>query len=472
MRNPVNRHRTARSLAVLVLLLPSATGGESRAAADAELWVPALAAYGNALATGAEASARHAPAPRASRDLARRLRANDAAERWAPALAVIVPVAAIAGAVASSAPPGALSSGPGGDAAAGAVIIAPVEVAEIPTTPRGDPSGAAGEPEAKDETERWVPAFAVFSGALVQGADGAAWNDGFEYMHTDRKVRVRNHTIEGEPKKVKERYEVVTETIRQSKIWDEVGEDLMVGPVVGGSAEIMTPGLQSVPGRPRFFLHGDVAGYFGPDRVVAKSGDPDPDAIVLPTAPKSFAEFVKGQGISTQVEVDPVLWSAGAGVAFTFDAWGRRFRVRPSFEWFREEVEVSGVVSNVYQTDSGRNYTAQPDPHPDNSGTIYFDDLPRIDPEFFVVAMEGSEEKAYHGIGPGLELEMDAARAGPVMLTLFVSGKAYKMLGDLEVEFSEETADEWGTHTAAWSFEKNPWSYQGNVGVRFRWLPA
>jgi hypothetical protein len=399
----------------------------------------------------------HAPAPDAGGDLASRLRANDAAERWVPALAVIVPVAAIAGAVASSTPAGAPALG----AAASPVIVAPVEIAAIPAAPRGDPTGAAGDPQAKDETERWVPAIAVFSGALVQGADGTAQNDGFQYVLTTRTVENVRH---GPGPANREKVEVVTETIEDSKIWDVVDNDILVGPVVGGSAELMTPGLQSVPGRPRLFVHGDVAGYFGPDRFVAKEGDPDPDAIELPTEPKSFAEFVKGQGIATKIEVDPVLWSAGAGVAFTVDAWGRRFRIRPSFEWFREEIEVSGVVSNVYQTDTGRNLTKQ---HPDSD----FEDLPRVDPEFFVVAMEGSEKKVYHGIGPGLEFEMDAGRAGPVMLTVFLTGKAYKMLGDLEVEFTGETTDEWGTHTASWSFEKNPWSYQGNVGVRFRWLP-
>jgi len=68
---------------------------------------------------------------------------------------------------------------------------------------------------------------------------------------------------------------------------------------------------------------------------------------------------------------------------------------------------------------------------------------------------------------------MDTARAGPFMLTVFLSGKAYKMLGNLGMDLTGSVAtEEFGTVTTAdWSFEKDPWSYRAHVGLRFRWLP-
>jgi hypothetical protein len=160
---------------------------------------------------------------------------------------------------------------------------------------------------------------------------------------------------------------------------------------------------------------------------------------------------VGGQGSSTTAEVKPLLLSAGAGVAFTLEPWERRLRIKPSVEYLREEIEVTGVVHRAEDT--------TPPPIPGDTTADRF------------IEMQGSGQKTYHGIGPGLEVELDTARAGPFMLTIFVSGAAYKILGDREVSFTDSFTDEFGTETAAWSFEKPAWSYRAGVGLRFRWLP-
>ena len=85
--------------------------------------------------------------------------------------------------------------------------------------------------------------------------------------------------------------------------------------------------------------------------------------------------------------------------------------------------------------------------------------------------MQGSGKKTYHGIGPGLEVELDTARAGPFMLTIFLSGQAYKILGDRVVSFTGSFSDVYRDETADWRFEKAAWSYRAGVGLRFRWLP-
>jgi len=304
--------------------------------------------------------------------------------------------------------------------------IEPIPVDERP---------AMDEPRAKDETERWVPSLAVIGGLLVQQADASV--ESGELTGSDPPEPVSPSAS---------------------------GDDIMVGPFVGASVELMTPGVSFVAGRPRLFLHGDASGYFGPSRDIAREGAPE-SLPQEPQPPLTPEVSVPGQGSKTSVELDTLVISAGAGVAFTLDAWQRRLRIKPSFEYFQEDVEVSGLVSRAVRLDEGSTD-------------------PRVDATYRFIEIDGSKGKTYRGIGPGLEIEMDAAQIGPFMLTLFLSGQAYKMLGDLEVEFTgssegrvvgpraddPEFAD-LGTETATWSFEKDPWSFRGALGLRFRWLP-
>jgi len=341
-----------------------------------------------------------------------------------------------------------------------------IERAVIVPLPESEDRPAPVEPEAKDETQRWVPAVGVFSGVFAQKASGTLQSGDISYERTVR-------TIEGPPPPqvpVPQKVEVVTieafdEPIRPSAS----GDDLMVTPYVGATLELMTPGLTSVPGRPRVFLHGDAAVSFSLTRNVAKEGIPG--AMVDPEQPLIDELLIDGQGSTTSAEVKPLVFSAGAGIAFTIDAWGRRMRIKPSFEYLREEIEVNGVVNRAIQTDTGTTGTpANNDP-----------DLPVVpakNSEFLFVELRGSKTQAFHGIGPGLEFEVDIARGGPFMLTMFFSGQAYRTLGDTKVEIvSQQTYSDPAltpdpqTLNAAWTFEKTPWIYRGSMGLRFRWLP-
>jgi hypothetical protein len=297
--------------------------------------------------------------------------------------------------------------------------------AEVPTiepTPV-DEKPAASEPEPKDETDRWVPALAVFSGVLVQKVEATVVSS----------VRPAPSDLPDQPP--------------PGTPFD--GDDVAVDPFVGGTAELMTPGLSFVPGRPRLFLHGDVAAQFGFERDVVKEGNPgemprvDDGGLPIPEL------AVPGQGSVVTAEAGQFLFSAGAGVAFTVEAWERRLRIKPSVEYMQEKIEVTGVVHRAEDT------------NPDDPSTV----ADRF------IEMQGSGKKTYRGIGPGLEVELDTARAGPFMLTIFLNGAAYKILGDREISFTDSFTDEHGTETAAWSFEKDPWSYRAGVGLRFRWLP-
>ena len=75
-------------------------------------------------------------------------------------------------------------------------------------------------------------------------------------------------------------------------------------------------------------------------------------------------------------------------------------------------------------------------------------------------------------------MELDTARIGPFMLSLFTSGRGVKVLGDRKVEWSASTTvtnpamiPNTTTFDAQWEFEKKPWIFGGSVGFRFRWVP-
>ena len=225
----------------------------------------------------------------------------------------------------------------------------------------------------------------------------------------------------------------------------------------------MTPACSDHWGRPRLFAHAGVGGNFAFEKDVAKAGAPGtlelPDEGLL-VPPVGEPGVVSGQGSTTSVQPRHLLVSAGGGIAFSFDAWGRRFRIKPSAEYLREEVEVTGVVSGATIDDPGK---LPPNPR---------------DPTFNFFNGSGSERQVFHGIGPGLEAEVDVARNGSLIVSVLVSGGAYRILGDRTVEFSAPLVQTGSgstivspPHTATWKYKKDPWSYRAHVGIRLRWAP-
>jgi len=472
--------RRAVSLALLACAAPWSARAEASGAAERGGWTPALAAWGERVET---------------------TRGDERADAEALGAApVLVPVQDE-------------SAGSAADAAAPADL------------------GAAEFPQ-RDETERWVPGFAFTSGIIGQRAEGAITADSplsYNYYMRQRggsAISYQQPTppatqcpTSGGPFAFIPAPSVVPVTRNLAEGADPFGsglvlqptpcghfvgldprpaelptddDDLFLTPFVGGSAEVMTPALQGVPGRPRLFAHGDLLGAFAFQRNVAKQGVPgaveypapgrvdpsDPNSPIAPPDLPPGSTLIKvaagtaegtlpGIGATTSGEVTSLVASAGLGVAFTLDALERRIRIRPSIEYMREDIEVIGRLVRAYQVDTGLLKDAVPGAPLINS--VYLD----------TIDLRAEKTRAFHGIGPGLEVEMDAARAGPVMLSLFASGQAYKMLGDLDVELSdsqEVVAD--GTYVltnqtveADWDFHIHSWAYRGGVGLRFRWLP-
>jgi len=431
-------------------------------------------------------------------------RARGDAAGWTPALAALSDHAgsAAAAAPALAAPTGAapLLAGAGMQAAAVAPEPAPPELAE--RTPEF----------TRDETERWVPGFAFTSGILGQNAEGSVGTDStVTYNYFARQDGVSffsnpppapcntivpsilsvtralaegaaipfgsgsstNFTRQPSPNPNSGPCNVFTGFKNHANVLPVSGGDTFLTPTVGASLEGMTPGLQDVPGRPRLFVHGDTALAFSFDRNVAKQGTPT--GAVIPVGPITPEVEVRGTGAKTSGEVQTPLYSAGAGPAFTFEFLERRMRLRPSFEWMREEIQVSGVLNKTFQVDTGQQQSIQV-----GAGGANRPLSPLVNAVYLnQIEVRAQDTQAFNGIGGGLELEMDAARAGPVVLSLFLGGQAYKMLGNLDVNLTGQTVvpvqapytTQEQTVEANFDFHIHSWAYHGGAGLRFRWLP-
>ena len=159
-------------------------------------------------------------------------------------------------------------------------------------------------------------------------------------------------------------------------------------------------------------------------------------------------------------------------MAFTFDWLDRRLRIKPSIEYLREKTTVTGEI-RVAQVVRVGGFNPVP--------------TPATNASFRFLQLDGQESKWFNGLGPGLELDMDAARAGGFMISVFGSFQSYRWLGNrkLDVEpgdllvsysgpaidngFDPSTVD--NDEVAKWSYEKEKWGFQGGVGLRFRWQP-
>jgi hypothetical protein len=238
---------------------------------------------------------------------------------------------------------------------------------------------------------------------------------------------------------------------------DDEGSDTSVAPLVGASLELMTPSPFDGWLRPRLFVHGDGAAAFSFERNVGGVEAPDEFALppgIIPTqdADPTRQELeelsIVGQGSRSRIQVRRLVWSAGAGIAFGFDVLGRRLRVKPSFEYLRQELDLIGVVHRAVKLKEPVSVTSLKD--------------------FRLLSLTHEEKRSYDGIGPGLELELDAARLGPFVSSVYLMGRGYHLFGDLETTFSE--TNEFG-ETATWTFRPDRWVWRSGVGFRFRWLP-
>jgi hypothetical protein len=142
----------------------------------------------------------------------------------------------------------------------------------------------------------------------------------------------------------------------------------------------------------------------------------------------------------------PFLLTAGGGLAFTFDAGGRALRIKPSVEYLRHEVEVSGLLRRVVQVTS---------PSTQLNG-------------FREVTLTASQDRIYQWVGPGIEVDIDATRAGDFVLAPYIALKSWVVLDNSKMVL--EDSNQYG-ESAIWTFLPNRWAFGGTVGLRVRWAP-
>lgn len=308
--------------------------------------------------------------------------------------------------------------------------------------------------EAPDESQRWAPSVALFFDALGQKLEGAV-QTGPVLGPPLTEGGCLNATLG----RIGRLCATARQNPQQILFPDDEGDDTSVAPLVGASLELMTPSPLDGWLRPRLFVHGDAASAFSFERNVAGVEGPDdfalPQNIVLTPGedPENYTRLdelsIVGQGSRTRIQVRRLVWSAGGGIALSFDVLGRRVRLKPSFEYLRQELDLIGVVHRAVQLRE-----------PGVSTTSLRD--------YRQLSLTREEQESYDGIGPGLELEVDAARLGPIASSVYLMGRGYYLLGDLETRFSQ--SNEYG-ETATWTFRPDRWVWRSGVGFRFRWLP-
>lgn len=214
--------------------------------------------------------------------------------------------------------------------------------------------------------------------------------------------------------------------------------------------DISSPELSPAMGRPRIFAHADVGVTIDSEDPVVSEGDPGDPPVFDPVFHRFVAE-IDHKGSSIRAEANPLLLSGGIGVAFAFEALDRTFYVKPSVEWAyqRDTVRVR-VGAARRQTGSG---TACP------CTTLF---------------LQAQADRGYHSLGPGLEVEVEAARAGDFLIGVFVSGRAYAILGSRESQVSATAS--WNPPTRPDStftaiYEREQWHYRFGGGLRISWAP-
>jgi hypothetical protein len=252
---------------------------------------------------------------------------------------------------------------------------------------------------------------------------------------------------------------------------------LVVGPFVGAALELLTPALP-IPTRPRLFLGGEILPSFVSEYDVALEGDPDCIRGPEPDAPcatdetpgqrtAAFAETnANGQGIRTRSSVDTLVFGASAGLAFPFQLFGRQLRVKPGVAWIQYEVTAEGLVVDAECSPPTRCTTVAPGGINPGPGILR-------QPE----SLTASGSKTFNALGPGVDLEVDTARWGPIGSSLLLGLRAYRVLGDRELSFGTSVDYPFvdanlpaGTSTANFNVELEPWAYRVHVGFRLHWL--
>ena len=254
----------------------------------------------------------------------------------------------------------------------------------------------------------------------------------------------------------------------------EDGSSSLIFGTFGASAQVETPRVSSIPGRPRFFARADVFYSVDNKESLASEGVPDDPIAKLGDGYNLEAGPVEqnvGRGTALRPQTEPLILGGGVGVSVETEVSGRTLRIKPSLEWMFQRDEISLEFSDV-----------------EGNGS----DLERCQPECRAVSINAQDTKGYHSLGPGVELDYDVGRAGDFSVSLFSRFQALAILGDRKsrlvatgswqtrtveringenVITSVEPATGRADTTVSARYERDTWSYFAGAGFRIYWDP-
>ena len=186
-------------------------------------------------------------------------------------------------------------------------------------------------------------------------------------------------------------------------------------------AELLGPrfALFSIALRP--FVHGGWQyGWkaFDNERTIAEEGTlPD---IFIPVNSSDQA-LVGGVGSELTAKFKNG-WFAGIGFAWEFPWREYRFRVKPSFDYYGEYIQVSGFSRRVAERLSNHVPTTQTAP-----------DNPPILASYRFEEITAKREGTIHGIGPRLAVEVDVGQWQQMLVSVFVESQVYWFVDDRDI---------------------------------------
>lgn len=293
-------------------------------------------------------------------------------------------------------------------------------------------SRRASSPIPIDEQDRWVPSIGIFGGFQQQSAEASVDPGMLNPTAPQCTAAIPACQID-----------------RQIQPFDEGDDELRLFRA-GFTAEVMTPRFSKHPAAPRAFVHIDPILATGFERNTAGTGNPGPmiEGELAADARRSDAQAFSGQGSRVLAEVSPFVLGVGVGLAFTVDLLDQRFRIKPSIEYIRERLNITGKVNRVVQ--------------------VAQDPSPATPTDFRFITLKAQDQQTYHALGPGLEIEADSNQLGPFTLSPFISGQGHYFFGDLDVTLRDSNEF---NESATWRFSRDRWQWVARLGVRLRWTP-
>lgn len=291
-------------------------------------------------------------------------------------------------------------------------------------------TGLAGQSIAADDEkdhmdDRWIPSIAVTTGFTSQRFEGGVVSR-IIVFGADSGVPVRPDTF---------------------------GQQYLNAIHAGGQFELQTPALPIPHVRPRFFFGGEVHHVSSQIRKLALEREPRTE-LTEPNVTIPYGESaILGVGSQTTVDADNLQFGAHIGISFPVQIGDLQISIKPSARYLKQKLYFTGIVSGAERDQFA----------------------PPTDPTNHILT-QGSDSLDVHAVGPGLEIEIDAGGVRSLGASIFVSGGAYRVLTEKNINFSSlgfgDNAPPFTAYRGTWTADIDPWIYRASVGLRIKWTGA